>query len=50
MGIRWDTIDAGLAMLLSQDYKELADLYRPGAFNDYIRLYYPPEGSGSGTQ
>lgn len=41
MGIRWDAVEASLGMPLPQDYKELADLYGPGAFNDYIRLYHP---------
>ncbi|MER6404257.1 histone-like nucleoid-structuring protein Lsr2 [Streptomyces viridosporus] len=41
VGIRWDTIEADLGMPLPQDYKQLADRYGPGVFNDYLCLFHP---------
>ncbi|WP_404816124.1 histone-like nucleoid-structuring protein Lsr2 [Streptomyces thermolineatus] len=41
MGIRWSTIEADLGMPLPRDYKQLADRYGPGTFNDYIHLFHP---------
>ncbi|MEU7474102.1 histone-like nucleoid-structuring protein Lsr2 [Streptomyces sp. NPDC044984] len=41
MSIRWDTIEADLGMPLPQDYKQLADRYGPGAFNDYLHIFHP---------
>ncbi|MFD4689392.1 histone-like nucleoid-structuring protein Lsr2 [Streptomyces sp. NPDC058463] len=39
--IHWDRIEADLGMPLPQDYKELADRYGPGTFNDYLRFFHP---------
>ncbi|MFD6274674.1 histone-like nucleoid-structuring protein Lsr2 [Streptomyces sp. NPDC060209] len=41
MGIRWDTVESSLGRPLPQDYKELADRYGPGTFNDYLDVYHP---------
>ncbi|WP_448316656.1 Lsr2 family DNA-binding protein, partial [Streptomyces sp. CO7] len=41
MGIRWDAVEASLGMTLPQDYKDLADLYGPGTFDDYLSPYHP---------
>ncbi|MGY3200270.1 Lsr2 family DNA-binding protein [Streptomyces sp. TE5632] len=41
MSTRWDTVEASLDMSLPQDYKQLADRYGPGTFNDYLHLFHP---------
>ncbi|WP_406150956.1 SMI1/KNR4 family protein [Streptomyces sp. NBC_01012] len=38
---RWETIEANLGTPLPQDYKQLAERYGPGAFNDYVHVYQP---------
>lgn len=41
MVIRWDRIEADLGTAPPRDYKQLADRYGPGVFNDYLRLFHP---------
>ncbi|MFF8883954.1 Lsr2 family DNA-binding protein [Streptomyces flaveolus] len=41
LGLGWGTVEAGLGMPLPRDYKQLADRYGPGSFNDYLSLFHP---------
>ncbi|MFE9722650.1 hypothetical protein ACFYQ5_03350 [Streptomyces sp. NPDC005794] len=41
MNIHWETVEANLGMPLPQDYRQLADRYGPGVFNDYLHVYHP---------
>ncbi|MFJ8861416.1 hypothetical protein ACIRD8_23660 [Streptomyces sp. NPDC102451] len=41
MDIHWATVEANLGTPLPQDYKQLADRYGPGVFNDYVHVYHP---------
>ncbi|MFJ8753037.1 SMI1/KNR4 family protein [Streptomyces sp. NPDC102441] len=41
MNSHWQAVEASLGMSLPQDYKQLADRYGPGVFNDYVHVYHP---------
>ncbi|MFJ8542384.1 histone-like nucleoid-structuring protein Lsr2 [Streptomyces sp. NPDC093586] len=41
LGIGWGTVEAALGMPLPRDYKQLADRYGPGSFNDYLGIFHP---------
>ncbi|MFJ3926264.1 histone-like nucleoid-structuring protein Lsr2 [Streptomyces sp. NPDC090022] len=41
ISIRWEPVEAALAMALPTDYKLLADTYGPGRFNDYLAVFHP---------
>lgn len=41
----WDSVEARLGMPLSGDYKQLADVYGPGTFADYIHIFHPRGGT-----
>ncbi|MGW2987553.1 Lsr2 family DNA-binding protein [Streptomyces goshikiensis] len=40
MHIAWEHVESGLGMALPTDYKQLAEQYGPGAFNNYIHIYH----------
>ncbi|MFG7946299.1 hypothetical protein DEH18_29775 [Streptomyces sp. NHF165] len=41
--IDWPAVEQTLGMSLPRDYKELASVYGPGSFCDFISIYHPNE-------
>ncbi|MFG2291722.1 histone-like nucleoid-structuring protein Lsr2 [Streptomyces sp. NPDC048603] len=41
MTIDWTSVESALGMALPADYRQLADRYGPGRFNDYLSLFHP---------
>ncbi|MEU6868930.1 histone-like nucleoid-structuring protein Lsr2 [Streptomyces sp. NPDC046876] len=39
--IRWEPVEATLGMPLPADYKQLAETYGPGRFNNYLGVFHP---------
>ncbi|MFJ2746681.1 histone-like nucleoid-structuring protein Lsr2 [Streptomyces sp. NPDC087297] len=39
--IDWSTVEAELGVRLPEDYKQLAAVYGPGLYSDYINIYHP---------
>ncbi|MFF3215510.1 histone-like nucleoid-structuring protein Lsr2 [Streptomyces sp. NPDC002886] len=39
--IDWNAVETELGMNLPEDYKQLADIYGPGEYCDYINIYHP---------
>jgi hypothetical protein len=43
--VDWEAVETRLGMRLPTDYKELATVYGPGRFADYLHVYHPHETS-----
>lgn len=41
VSVDWDAVESAVGVTLPADYKQLATVYGPGSFCEYLRVYHP---------